>query len=147
MGYRGSAHILLGCWIDDHMYIENLVVGEKQCSPFGQRFGGIPLFHPPSFIGFPGLHIYMCVFLALRHLFLFRPRVFPRALGSVARREPVRTPHASLGPSQGPWHVLWGSKWQVRSGRDSEHVEPSRPMQTHVNDTLLTGYKNVRRLM
>ena len=25
-----------------------------------------------------------------------------------------------------------GSKWQVRSGRDSEHVEPSRPMQTHV---------------
>ena len=25
-----------------------------------------------------------------------------------------------------------GSKWQVRSGRDSEHVEPSRCMQTHV---------------
>ena len=40
-----------------------------------------------------------------------------------------------------------GSKWQVRSGKDSEHVEPSRPLQTHVNDTLLTGYKNVRRLM
>ena len=31
-----------------------------------------------------------------------------------------------------------GSKWQVRSGRDSEHVEPSRPMQTHVNNTLVT---------
>ena len=25
-----------------------------------------------------------------------------------------------------------GSKWQVPTGSDSEHVEPSRPMQTHV---------------
>ena len=24
------------------------------------------------------------------------------------------------------------SKWQVPTGRDSEHVEPSRPLQTHV---------------
>ena len=40
--------------------------------------------------------------------FLFRPRVFPRALGTVARREPTQTPHASLGPGRGPWHVLWG---------------------------------------
>ena len=47
---------------------------------------------------------------ALRHFFLFRPRVFPRALGSVARREPARIPHAGLGPGRGPWHVSWGSK-------------------------------------
>ena len=46
--YRGSAYILLGRWIDanDHMYIENLAVDEKQCPPFRQRFGGgvYPLF-------------------------------------------------------------------------------------------------------
>ena len=28
-----------------------------------------------------------------------------------------------------------GSTWQVPSGRDSEHVEPFRPMQTHVHNT------------
>ena len=50
--------------------------------------------------------------------------------------------HAGSPP--GPLTQVWalaevrgtcpgGSKWQVRSGRDSEHVEPSRPMQTHVH--------------
>ena len=39
---------------------------------------------------------------------------------------------ASLGPGRGPWHVLWGFKAQVRSRSDSEQVEPSRPLQTHV---------------
>ena len=36
-----------------------------------------------------------------------------------------------------------GSTWQVSSGRDSEHVEPSRPMQTHVHNTwyILTWVK------
>ena len=31
--YRGSAYILLGRWIDanDHMFIENLAVDDKQC--------------------------------------------------------------------------------------------------------------------
>ena len=28
-----------------------------------------------------------------------------------------------------------GSNWQVPSRRDSEHLEPSRPMQTLVNNT------------
>ena len=51
----------------------------------------------------------MC-FLVLRHFFLFRRQLFPRALGSVARRESARTPYASLGPGRGPWHVLWGFK-------------------------------------
>ena len=55
-------------------------------------------------------YILVCVFLALRHFFLFRPWVFPTALGSVARREPARTPHASLGPDRSSWHVLWGFK-------------------------------------
>ena len=38
---------------------------------------------------------------------------------------------ASVGPGRGPWHVLWGSKSQVTTGRHSEHVEPSRPRTTH----------------
>ena len=39
---------------------------------------------------------------------------------------------ASVGPGRGPWRVRWGFKSQVTTGRHSEHVEPSRPMQTHV---------------
>ena len=39
---------------------------------------------------------------------------------------------ASVGPGRGPWHVVWRSKPQVITGRHSEHVEPSRPMQIHV---------------
>ena len=50
----------------------------------------------------------MYVFFWPFDIFLFRPRVFSRALGSVARREPARTPRASLGPGRGPWHVFWG---------------------------------------
>ena len=42
---------------------------------------------------------------------------------------------ASVRPDRGPSHVLWGFKchenWQVTTGRHSEHVEPSRPTQTH----------------
>ena len=60
--------------------------------------------------GEPCKYICTCVYLALRHFFLHRPRVFPRALGSMAHREPARTPHPSLGPGRGPWHVLWGLK-------------------------------------
>ena len=60
--------------------------------------------------GEPCKYIYTCVYLALRHFFLYRPRVVPRAFGSVAHREPARIPHARLGPGRGPWHVLWGFK-------------------------------------
>ena len=45
--YRGSAHIVLGRWldVDDYMYVENLAVGEKQRPPFGNVLGGDePLF-------------------------------------------------------------------------------------------------------
>ena len=68
------------------------------------------------------------------HFFLFRPRIFPRALGSVARREPARTPRAPLVLAEVRGTCSGGSKWQVRSERDSEPVEPFRSMQTHVHD-------------
>ena len=44
---------MLGCWIDanDHMYIENLAVDEKQCPPFVNLLGGCtPFCHPPFFL-------------------------------------------------------------------------------------------------
>ena len=54
------------------------------------------------------------------------------------------------GSPPGPYTLIWaptevrgtcsgGSKWHVRSGKHSDHVEPSRPMKTHVHNTLLTG--------
>ena len=79
----------------------------------------VPLFinlrHPRDFTSHTSrrgtlyYYVYMC-FLVLRHFFFFRPWVFSRALGSVARKEPARTPHAGWGPGRGPWHVLWGFK-------------------------------------
>ena len=39
---------------------------------------------------------------------------------------------ASVSPGRRPWHVLWGLKSHVSTGRHSEHVGPSRPVQTHV---------------
>ena len=45
------AYILLGHWINanDHMYVQNFAVDEKQCPPFLQRVGvgGTPFCHPP----------------------------------------------------------------------------------------------------
>ena len=82
------------------------------CIPDLEQFGAwvpakpAPSRHPCGAL----VHMYKCVFYNLRHFFLFRPRVFPRVLGSVARREPARIPHASLGPDRGPWHALWGFK-------------------------------------
>ena len=70
------------------------------------------------------------VFLPLWHIFLFRPRVFPRALGSVARWEPVRTPYASLGSGRGLWHVLWGFKVASPLG---EGFRTSRAIYAHAN--------------
>ena len=80
--------------------------------------------------GEPCICIYKCASLALRHFFLFRPWIFPRALGSVARREPGRTPHASLGPGRGPWHVLWGFKVESPLG---EGFRARRAIQAHAN--------------
>ena len=88
------------------------------------------------------IYIYKCVFLALQHFFLFRPPVFPRALGSVARREPARTPHASLGPGRGPWHVPWGFKVASPLG---EGFRARRAIQAPANPR--TGLKRIRRLI
>ena len=75
-------------------------------------------------------YVYMCVFLAHRHFVLFRPRVFSRALGSVARREPSRTLGASVGPGRGPRHVLWGFKVASPLG---EGFRARRAIQVRVN--------------
>ena len=73
-------------------------------------------------------------FLALRHFLLFWPRVFYRALGSVARRKSAGTP----GCKCGPWptsvaHALEVQESHVPTGRHSEHVGPSKPLLTHVH--------------
>ena len=91
---------------------------------------------------------YKRVFFTLRHFFPFRPRVFPRVLGSVAHREPAPTPYASLGPGRGPWHVLRELKVARPLG---EAFRARRAIQAHANPnahyTLLTGWKSVQRLM
>ena len=84
--------------------------------------------------------IYVCVFFTLRHFFLFRPRVFPRALRSVAHGEPARTSCASFGPRRGPCHVLLGLKLARLLG---EAFRARKAIQAHANphvhNTLLTG--------
>ena len=42
--------------------------------------------------------LYVCVFLHIDIFLLFRPRVFSRALGSGARREPAETPRRTFEP-------------------------------------------------
>ena len=84
--------------------------------------------HPTRLRG--ALHICIMCFLALQHFLLFRRRVFPRALGSVARREPARTPYASLESSRGPWDVLLGVKVARPLG---EAFRSPRAIQAHVN--------------
>ena len=71
----------------------------------------------------------MC-FFGPSAFFLLWPRVFPRALGSVARGEPARTPRANLGPGRGPWHVLWGFEVASPLG---EGFRARRAIQVHAN--------------
>ena len=68
-------------------------------------------FHPSAFISLPAA-------------------VFPRALGSVAHREPARTQFASLGPGRGPWLVLWGLKEAHPLG---EAFQARRAIQAHTH--------------
>ena len=85
-------------------------------------------------------YTYKCVFFTLRHSFIFGPRVFPRALGSVEHREPARTQYTTLGPGRGPWHVFWGlnvarplgEAFRTRTAIQA-HANP------HVHNTVLTG--------
>ena len=73
---------------------------------------------------------------AHRHLFLFGPRVFSRALGSGARRQLAQTPRRKCGPWPRSVARALGingrENWRVTTGGHSERLEPSRPMQTHV---------------
>ena len=71
----------------------------------------------------------MC-FLADRHFFLFRLRVFPRALGFGARRSPPEHEGASVAPGRAPRHVLWGFKVASNHG---EAFRARRAIQAHAN--------------
>ena len=81
----------------------------------------------------------MCFFFTLRHFFLFRPRVFFLVLSAPWHTGSPPGPNTQVwAPAEVRGKCSVGSKWHVLSGRHSEHVEPSRPMQTHVHNTLLT---------
>ena len=138
---NSSQQELLSCWFCDHVSHDINKLWLLLCY-LRVRF---QLASPPRFhfnTSWRGtLYIYKCVFFTLRHFFLFRPRVFPRALGSVAHREPPGTNTQVWAPAEVRGTCSGGWKWHVRSGRHSEHVEPSRPMQTHVHNTSLTGWK------
>ena len=89
---------------------------------------------------------YINVFFHPSAFFLFRPRVFPRALGSMAHREPARTPYASLGPGRGPWHVLWGLKVARPLG---EAFRARRAIQVHANPPVhipLPGINKIKKM-
>ena len=90
--------------------------------------GNIPL---PE--GEPCITIHKCLFLAHGIFFLLRPRVFSRALGSVALMEPAGTSRRKCGP----WPTSVARALGVQSRQSpghSEHVGPSRPVQTQVQD-------------
>ena len=64
--------------------------------------------------------------------FLFRPRVCSFARGSWTRREHARTPRRTCGPwPRSVAHAL-GVKVESNHGEAFEHIEPSRPMRTHL---------------
>ena len=83
--------------------------------------------------------VLLCIFVfffAHRRFFILRPRVFSRALGSGACREPARTPRRRCGPGRGPWHVLWGFKVASNHG---EAFRARSAIQAHANPC--TGLK------
>ena len=102
--------------------------------------------------GEPCIHIYINVFLALRHFFLFRLRVVFRALGSVARRDPAQTPCATFDPDRGPWLTevrgtsSGGSKSHVPSGKHAGNVEshPGPWKPTYMLKECRTAHVQVR---
>ena len=73
-----------------------------------------------------------CVFFTLRHLFLFRPRSF-LVLSAPWHTESPPGPNSQVwAPAEVRGSCSGGSKSPVTKERHSKHVEPSRPMQTHV---------------
>ena len=65
--------------------------------------------------------MYKLCFLAHRLFFLFRPRVFSRALGSLARREPAGTPRRKCGP----WPTTVARVLRVQSRKSPRGGIPS----------------------
>ena len=53
-------------------------------------------------------------------------------------RSPPEHHDASEGPGRSPWYFVWRFKVQVTAGRQSEHTEPSRLMQTDVQVKKMT---------
>ena len=86
----------------------------------------------PTIMQYIYIYLYINVFFGPSTFLLFRPRVFCRALGSVARREPARPRTQVWALAKVCGTCSGGSKSQVPSGRHSEHVESSRSLQTHV---------------
>ena len=51
----------------------------------------------------------------------------------------------ALAEIRGTWYG--GSKSQVTTERHSEHVEPSRPMQTHVQDKKMSTARVISKIL
>ena len=89
-------------------------------------------------------YYYVRIYIAHRHFFLCRPRVFSRVLGSGTRREPSRTPRPKCGPWKRPVARALGvqshENWQVTTGR---HFRARRAIQAHANPHV---YKNFRQV-
>ena len=64
--------------------------------------------------------MYKCVCFCHFCVFLFRPRIVSRALGSVARRELPRTPRRKFGP----WPRSVARALGVQSGKSPSGVIP-----------------------
>ena len=95
------------------------------------------------------LSAYMYHFFLPIGIFLFWPRVFPRALGSVSHREPARTQHSCLGPGRVPFvpRDLGVERATLARGgipSPSSHPGPCKPIPTYYITKML---KNIRCLM
>ena len=91
--------------------------------------------------------MYVCVFLALRYFSLPAEGLFScsRLRGTQGARPDITVQVWALAEVRGT--CSGGSKWQVPTGSDSEHVEPSRPMQTHVQvKECQTAHVQVKRM-
>ena len=106
--------------------------------------------HSHAVVGNHYITMYKSVFLAHRHVLVFRPRVFSRTLGSVARWEHAGTPRLKCGPGRRTWHALWGFKVARPHGeafRSRGAVQPPANPHTGLNECptahVISGILNV----
>ena len=98
------------------------------------------------------IYVLLCINVfsfARRHCFLFRWRVFSRvvgsgALGSRARREPIRTPGRKCGPWPRSVTRALGGQSHEMANNYGEVFRAPRAIKAHVNPR--TCSKNVRRV-